>query len=165
MADVGTRRQRQAGGMTNSALLWPGHELTVENDGQYVHTDMPGPDPDWHFIDAKGHGHFYMRGAEDGYPTLEWVSLPCTMGHDEDCTSEGYYECRICAERIEPGSKMQPPVWVDGLVTYRLKVAGQNGITTYVFGPQQWEAVQQAIALAVSTTLADFVSEVTYGGG
>lgn len=150
--------------MTNTQILWPGYELTVENDGQWVHTDMPGPDPDWRFVDAQGHGHFY-KDKDGAYPTLTWVSVPCTMGHGDDCDAEGWYECRLCAERIQPGTKAQPPAWVSGVITYRLRVADGGRWTSYVFGGQQWDAVQVAVRQAVSATLGDFVDEVSYGGG
>lgn len=62
----------------------------------------PVPDESWRFMDAARHGHFWRGGS---YPTLEWVQLPCTMGHDDDCDSEGFYRCPHCDEAISPGMK------------------------------------------------------------
>jgi hypothetical protein len=83
-----------------------------------VYSNSPTPAKDWRFIDAAGHGHFW----QDGYPTLRWASVPCTMGHGDDCDAEGWWECRLCAEHISPGMKPPSmfPKMIAGLTTASL---------------------------------------------
>lgn len=143
--------------MTSSRVVWPGFELEVEEQGQWVEVGMV-LDPDWRHVDAAGHGHFYDSTAK-GYPTLRWVSQPCTMGHGDDCEAEGYYECSTCAEQVAPGTRWGGQTYIPGLVTYRLTVHGDGIKSTYVFGRQQWEAVDAAVRDAVQDVLAAHLAE------
>lgn len=147
--------------MTKSQSIWPGYELTVDVELIPITTNIPEPDPAWRFVDGEGHGHFYDPTAKN-YPTLRWVSLPCTMGHD-DCDSEGYHECAVCGERITPGTRMPMPTSMIGPTTYRLTVDEGDTRIVYVFGQEQFDALKAAIATTVSETLADCVAEWSVG--
>lgn len=145
--------------MLTNTVVWPGYELELDAPGEWVTFDRPELDPTWRVVDANGHGHFY----EDGYPTLEWMGLPCTMGHDEDCDVEGYYACRLCRVKVEPGTRMPEPAYVAGSPTYYLTAQGPSGQTVrYVFGKDQMVALQAAVALAVQDTLAECAVEVAH---
>ncbi len=74
--------------------------ITAEQEMIPISMSGPVADTSWQHLDAAGHGHFW----QDGYPTLEWVRVPCTMGHDHDCDAEGYYRCPNCGEVIIPGT-------------------------------------------------------------
>ncbi len=142
-----------------TAGFWPQMNFSMEADGQWVDSITPVSDPAWRFVDTAGHGHFY-GSKSDPYPTLEWVSLPCSMGHD-DCDSEGHYRCRTCLATITPGTKMPGRVWVAGMTTCRLTVSDDDGTTTvYMFGPEKWEQTKQAARAAIDGVLAPYVTSV-----
>lgn len=143
--------------------FWPGMELTIDQQNQVVESNRPVPDPSWRYVDQHGHGHFYDEKARE-FPTLEWVVLPCTMGHGDECTSEGYYKCPLCDEEISPGTVMPRPQIIQGPVTYTLAVEDARGTTTYRFGPEQWSAVQSAVEREVTDVLAEYAVERTWGG-
>lgn len=142
--------------MPSTELLWPGYLLEVDRPGEFVHTNMPEADPAWTFVDSEGHGHFWKN---KGYPTLRWISEPCTMGHD-DCDAEGHYECAVCGEEIQPGSRTAQPIWIPGFVTYTLTTNDNVMERTWRFGEDQWTALNDAVRQAIDETLAaaDLVS-------
>ena len=81
--------------------------LTIERNAIEVPPSfLPEPDPDWTFIDAAGHAHY----SDDGYPTLErvvvdtWWCADCHEHHDDEAMA-----CRVCGERIRPGTLAPSP--------------------------------------------------------
>ncbi len=103
--------------------------IVFEQDMIPVRSNLPRADERWTFIDDAGHGHFYGKG----YPTLFWVSQPCSMGHGSDCTSEGYWECPHCHEEITPGTL--PPLdveYIAGPRSARVEYANGREQRTYV---------------------------------
>lgn len=126
----------------------PHVDLRIDQDYIDVTSDLP----DWRYVDAAGHGHFF----DSGYPTLRWVPQPCTMGHDE-CEAEGYYECPLCEEQIAPKTRMGSRKSIPGQRTYTLLIQRPDSRREYVFGDGQWA---EAVA-ALESSLADYrVSEV-----
>lgn len=102
----------------NSAFALGPYTLSMDVKSQVVQS-ISEPDPTWQYVDLAGHGHFYSASGER-YPTLRWVSEPCTMGHGDDCDGEGHHECRACGEHIVPGSRMGTPQEIETGRTYTL---------------------------------------------
>jgi hypothetical protein len=144
--------------------MLPGFELEVDERGEWIHFDRPVLDEKWRFVDEQGHGHFYDETARE-YPTLRWVELPCAMGRGDDCTSEGYYECRLCAERIQPGTRNAEPQYIRGPRTYRLTVRDGDVVRTYSFGPDQYEALRSVVIAATHGALSDFLTSMEMRSG
>lgn len=143
-------------GLDRALAMYSTMELSVHQDHQTVTSDLPEPDPEWRFVDAAGHGHFR---SDDGYPTLEWVTLPCTMGHD-DCDAEGSYRCLLCDEEIRPATRRVSPVTIPGIKTFTLKIHDANGgHSTYVFDEEQWQKAEAAATAAIKETLKDCITE------
>lgn len=143
---------------TNSAVwLMPGVELSYEQTGEMVD---PGPnvrvrDPEWRAVDSNGHGHFAQtKGHLIEYPTLEWMSVPCAMGHGDDCDAEGDWHCAICGEVVEPNTNAAKPEWINGPRRYRLVLHGATDTTTYDFGPDKMGELEAAFGSAVREVLA-----------
>lgn len=146
-----------------ATMAWPGYHLAVTNHGRWVDPGIE-PNPDWRYVDSLGHGHFYRPTTTPDnvdrpgpYPTLEWIVEPCTMGHDDDCQSEGHWECRECRETISPKTREAAPVWIPGAEEYELTVDLPSERIVYLFGRSQWDTVQSAIRAAVLDTLTDAV--------
>jgi hypothetical protein len=89
--------------------------VRVERDYQEINVQGPVADESWRFTDGNGHEHCY-RGEKDPeaergghYPTLVYVPGPdyyCTGCNDEhEDYAVSHYECRICGETVEPGSR------------------------------------------------------------
>ncbi len=133
-----------------SHLLWPGYELKIDQQSELVWTDLPAADERWTFVDQQGHGHFW----KDGYPTLTWVSEPCTMGHD-DCDAEGHYECKACSEAIRPGTRQADPIRVNGMRSIELTVTEPNRTRRYALTDDLWSALDEAVRQAVDALLPD----------
>jgi hypothetical protein len=138
--------------------VWPGLDLEYEDRGEWIGGDSREPDPTWRYVDEQGHGHFWRK---DDYPTLRRVVLPCTMGHGDECSSEGYWECRTCGEHIHPGTQESRPVYVRSAGLYRLVVHNmqaehQELLTTYRFGQPQMDALLAAIKVLIAEQLEDF---------
>ncbi len=70
-------------------------EIEMPTGGRYV------PDPSWVFVDS--HDHFHATSLEDDkpYPTLVRQSKGDGFIDGEE-TFVHWFECRICAEHIEP---------------------------------------------------------------
>lgn len=115
--------------------------MTVQYHTEQIPIDPGGNelDPDWKFVDHEGHGHFYGDfKSGDRYPTLKWVSRPCTMGHGDDCDSEGYWECRQCGEVIQPGTRpYSGPTFVDGPTTVEVTIHSDHTTERWV-GDKSW---------------------------
>ncbi|MFF9269112.1 hypothetical protein [Streptomyces rochei] len=105
---------------TLSAHL-PEGELTIEHEGEWVTSNSPQPDPHWRTTDKEGHQHAYVDGP-DRYPTLVSVTGDaywCTLCCDEH--ADTWYECRICGEKITPGTRIDTtPKWIAVSTTYTL---------------------------------------------
>lgn len=141
--------------------IWPGISLDINQDYIPITSSSPSADPDWRYVDREGHGHFRQ---DNKYPTLDWISFGCSMGHGDDCDAEGQYECRQCREVIVPGSRIAPPTSIPGLVTYTLTVQGADGMTTskYAFGPEQHNELGAEIRRVIATVLADYLVSSEY---
>lgn len=154
---------RKNGAMNETTAMWPGFELNIARDVQFVEPGGNELNPEWKHVDCNGHGHFVSLDKDDRLPTLVWISEPCTMGHD-DCDAEGHYECRTCGEEIRPGTRPAAPLRIEGPTVYTLTVHQPGLRTTYRFGQQEWDALQDAIASDVRSTLADFLVEMQQTG-
>jgi hypothetical protein len=93
---------------------WNGREgyravLSVWRDMIDVTSNLPGPDKRWSFTDGAGHKHAYSI-EDQQYPTLHEVHAEdCMAGYDGIvCECLGIYECRVCKEKVTPGTV--PPV-------------------------------------------------------
>lgn len=89
-------------------LSGPLGELAMEVEVIDVSSALPYADPDWRFTDAAGHEHYR---AEGGYPTLRHHLDSVERWWCEDCGEEhveerGHYECPLCGETVQPGSKV-----------------------------------------------------------
>lgn len=123
---------------TQTVVMWPGFEVTFEQEGEWVTTATPERDPDWKYVDSAGHGHFY---AADGLlPTLKWNARPCSMGHGDDCDSEGTWNCRLCDEEIHPGTRPARPVYIPGPRRITCTVTQGSTTTVYAMPQEAWEA-------------------------
>lgn len=150
--------------MARFASAFMPFEFSLESGGQMVDTGGVEPDPTWRHMDSHGHGHFY-QDRDQPYPTLRWVSEPCTMGHGDRCEAEGHYECPLCGEEIRPGERLAQPTWVDGPDTYRLTINTSDGHrVTYEFGETHYEQLSAAWVSDAQRILNGFVVEVTQIG-
>jgi hypothetical protein len=77
--------------------------LEIERDMIEISTGLPQPSKSWKTTDRQGHKHAYADGP-DRYPTLrpEYRPFWCPDCHEEH--EESWLVCRICGERIEPGT-------------------------------------------------------------
>lgn len=127
--------------------------VTVDYEQDYEQAEAWMPDKAWSHIDANGHGHFHYR-EDDRYPTLEWVPEPCTMGHGDDCTSEGAYRCRQCGERVEPGRKWEIHQ-IPTMARYTLTVDYGNATETYVLTADDMNQLDVSLKRLIRSTLVD----------
>lgn len=142
---------------TTTTSLWPGIEMEFEQGGEWITSDSLVADEMWRHVDSNGHGHFW----DGGFPTLTWIAEPCTMGHGDDCTAEGHYECTICGETIRPGTRPAEPVWVPGVSRYTMTVHDAGRTDRYVFGGDEMERLNEAVREVVRTVLVDRLVETT----
>jgi hypothetical protein len=86
--------------------------IRLERNLAEVNAGGPVADEAWRFTDGSGHEHAYVgkpREPIDHYPTLAYAPGPsyycgeCGDEHEDYAVS--HYECRICGEVIEPGSR------------------------------------------------------------
>jgi hypothetical protein len=92
-----------------------GH-ITVSDVYQTVEGgDISGvPDPGWKYTDKAGHQHFYVE-VETGknYPSLDQMFGQVTFCDDcQEAHCDVWLECRVCGEKIEPGTRPAPPAKV-----------------------------------------------------
>lgn len=79
-----------------------GWTIDVEQEPVEVTSGLPHRDDTWRYTDRAGHEHTW---DENAYPTLTWVvdsTYWCADCSDEH--EDGHYECRLCGERITPGT-------------------------------------------------------------
>jgi hypothetical protein len=89
--------------------------LRLEQDVDWITTNLPQPDPNWRYTDRQGHEHY--RGKHD-WPTLNWIVDETWWDEDlQEEDSTGHWACPICGEAIEPG--MLPPP------THAIPIVGQ----------------------------------------
>jgi hypothetical protein len=90
--------------------------LTVEVETMDV-TPMTETKPDyrWTLTDARGHFHAFSTDTENPLPTLERKTRERAIFDDDleepDIWEESYYECRLCAQEIEPKWITNPVTW------------------------------------------------------
>jgi DNA-directed RNA polymerase subunit RPC12/RpoP len=95
-------------------FLVTGGKLRVERTYQEINVAGPVADEKWRATDSNGHEHHYAderTEAERGshYSTLVYVPGPsyycgdCGDEHEDYAVS--HYECRICGEEVQPGSR------------------------------------------------------------
>jgi hypothetical protein len=111
-----------------TAMNFP--RVQIEVDCEVIEMNTMGlikvDDPDWKFVDKAGHGHF--RKKKD-LPTLEWVVTGTQWVGDEyggDEYEVGEYRCKVCAEVVEPGTKMETPKPIMGPVTVKITIDGET---------------------------------------
>lgn len=98
--------------MATHTLTLPDGELEFENEGNWVYSNLPEPDPNWRGADSNGHEHYYAEGA-NRYPTLKVVAgEPYWCDDCEEEHTDTWYECPICGEQVTPGTRTPGPVWV-----------------------------------------------------
>lgn len=137
MRDDGmTMGEFQADVRINSGDPVPGL-LRIEQEMIQEQTNLPQPDMGWTFIDAAGHFHAFSADRE--LPTLDAhrEHKPCDGSCGGLCGGEGFdevwYSCRICQEKIKPGSVAGPhtftvPGFKHWSVTARWPVSVSGGI-------------------------------------
>lgn len=89
-------------------------EVVQEDEEVFSFTSERVPDPNWTYVDKKGHGHFWKK---EKLPTLKGVTTG--VGYYDDGTEYSITEmrCKHCDEKVEPGMKLQtvqpppPMVW------------------------------------------------------
>lgn len=135
----------------------PGVQVEVRHNSEVVYSDGRELDPSWQFVDGEGHGHFVGKAKSETLPTLEWVSFPCSMGHGDDCTSEGEWRCRLCGEVIDPGTRPARPVTITGPREYTLTLEDGVVTSTYLFGESEWEKATDTVRTALTEQLGPFL--------
>jgi hypothetical protein len=64
----------------------------------------PERDPEWIYVDHKGHAHSMVEGE---YPTLRWVEdEPYWCDQHQEEHEQGHWECATCGEEIQPGARI-----------------------------------------------------------
>lgn len=101
--------------MATHELLLDGGTLEFENDGEWVRSNLPEPDPAWRGTDSKGHEHYAAQadGGSVTYPTLSRVAgEPYWCADCQDEHVDTWFECPRCGEKVKPGARSPRPVWV-----------------------------------------------------
>ncbi|MFF9043313.1 hypothetical protein [Streptomyces parvulus] len=131
--------------MSTMSTHLPEGELTIEHEGEYVTSSLPQPDPRWKTTDQQGHEHAYAAGP-DRYPTL--VLVTGDPYWCEDCRDEhadDWYECRLCGERITPGSRVDTtPKWIQGPTRYTLDGEPITAAQAQEIMTRAWHAADEA---------------------
>lgn len=79
-----------------------GPTLRIERESIDVSSWGQERDPNWRYVDAAGHGHFYDKG----YPTLSEVTETMVDPDDGDeWQAHVRWECPHCGEVIKPASR------------------------------------------------------------
>ncbi|MFF0588369.1 hypothetical protein ACFYWD_20630 [Streptomyces sp. NPDC003781] len=101
--------------MATHELLLEGGTLEFENDGEWVVSDLPERDPEWRGRDSNGHEHYAAQSGEGPvtYPTLaEVAGEPYWCVDCQDEHVDTWMECRICGEKVTPGTRSPRPKWI-----------------------------------------------------
>ncbi len=123
--------------MKTMRSVWPVFSVSVERDMisvDVIHR-VKVPDPDWRYIDKKGHGHFWKKTK---LPTMKQVVVGTQWVGDE-YDGEEYeikeWRCKLCDETIDPGMKDEtPPTKVPGPTTVTITVQDRE----YRLSPEQY---------------------------
>lgn len=111
--------------------LLPGLSYVAQPNPQtprVLNRDAQEPDPTWRMVDSNGHGHFAMEiPGTCTYPTMFWDVEPCTMGHGDDCTSEGSWRCLQCNEIMMPSKRPAQPIYEEVQTRYTLRLISAHG--------------------------------------
>jgi hypothetical protein len=76
-------------------------------------TCLSEPNPDWSFIDRKGHKHRWSKS--NTLPTLNSVCDEWVYDEDEErYCARNHYECKKCREHVTPGLRAGTPKYVRG---------------------------------------------------
>ena len=72
-------------------------------------TPMQEANPDWEYIDSKGHKHYWeindINKGDYTLPTLEYIEdVPAT----EEYPATNHYECKKCGETVKPKMRVPP---------------------------------------------------------
>lgn len=116
-------------------------EVVHEHEEGIFFSTETVPDPEWKFVDKKGHGHFWKK---DKLPTLKKVATGKTwVGDEYDGHGETIYEmrCKLCDETIEPGTKQQQPKPPPPMIWYRLSI----GEKKYELSEKQYAEAIEAL--------------------
>lgn len=140
--------------------LTPEIAVYAQQDSQVVESNIPVIDRKWTFVDSAGHGHF-VDGPN--IPTARWHSLPCSMGHGDDCTAEGFWECRSCGETIVPGTVMPDPVVIHGPTRFTVVLVTEDRNLlveeTYVCEAERFYKMMTAVKETMRSELKDRLHE------
>lgn len=155
--------------------LIAGASCTITAGGQWIEP-APGAteyDPAWTFVDAARHGHFY--GVDSSYldlrfPTLHAASQcavclndECEGGTTEDCYPEHWFECAICGEKIEPGTRPAKAVFIDEPPVVHLELtraeAGSRTTITADLSGQVLRDIETLLAQTLAHRLMDLANE------
>lgn len=102
-------------------MRWPGFSIEMGQEWIDVST-MSELDPNWRYIDAKGHGHYY-HDSKNPFPTLKWRKDIVT-DEDGEKWDAGWYQCPRCRERIVPGTRSGEGRKIPGLRCLDLIIDG-----------------------------------------
>jgi hypothetical protein len=99
-----------------------GRTLEIDTERIDVSTALPQPDPNWTYTDRASHTHTYGQPGERTYPTLELrTSEPYWCAECEDEHTDTWFECPLCGEKIDPGTRIDTsPKYIPGLTSYRI---------------------------------------------
>lgn len=112
-----------------SRIVFPRISIEVKREEIPVDSLSPSkvPDPQWRYVDKKGHGHFW-DGKE--LPTLKWVVTGTRwVGDEYDAyeVKDGEWRCTQCGETIEPKKRTEyGPRYVSGLTWIILTIDGEH---------------------------------------
>lgn len=102
--------------MATHELLLEDGVLEFQDEGEWARFDLPQPDPEWRGVDSNGHEHYAVKSGRrrTTYPTLEEaVGEPYWCDDCRDEHQDTWYECRICHEKVVPGTFVDPtPQWM-----------------------------------------------------
>ena len=119
--------------MTGMAQLSPASWFTLNVECEQIEvTAMPHRewDPDWKFVDKKGHAHVYGT-PDDPWPTLR-AKHETWFDADGEENSTTIYKCRKCKREISPGTRTVPGSglyrqFIPGPVTASCRVVAEDG--------------------------------------
>jgi hypothetical protein len=98
--------------------------ITITNNIQtyYSMSDVREPDPNWHYVDGKGHAHAWNLVSKEvtslekvideiiEHPACDINDSCCDCNCDDRCeawTETKYHlACKLCGEEIEPGKRI-----------------------------------------------------------
>ena len=106
--------------MARAAITGSHGELVIEREVIPVHY-LSDIDANWTFTDTAGHRHHCEYEAAEHYPTL--VTVVDETYWCEDCEDEHeltHQACRLCGEKIRPGTTGPGTKYITGVLTCTL---------------------------------------------